>query len=150
MTCIIVAKSVDGYVVVSETRVMRGFEAINWSEIYNLWEKHPIVITGACTAALLDKFKTRIYNLNFGTTTHKPKAENLVKNVVTDIYMRYSDRLRDNYKFDAIIMGLKEFYKGEAYILRVHDNGITEDVKKYAIIGLGSPHVAALYSLLYE
>ena len=64
--------------------------------------------------------------------------------------MRYSNRLRDNYKFDAIIMDLKEFYKGEAYILRVHDNGITEDVKKYAIIGHGSPYVAALYSLCYE
>ncbi|WP_162477935.1 hypothetical protein [Nitrososphaera sp. AFS] len=68
-------KSLGGCVVVSDTRVMRGFEAINGSEIYNLWEKHPIVITGACTAALLDKFKTRIYNLNFGTTTHNRKQK---------------------------------------------------------------------------
>ena len=42
---------------------------------------------------LLDKFNTRIYDLNSNMTTNKPNAEFLVEKVVANIYTQYADRL---------------------------------------------------------
>ncbi|HET7147385.1 MAG TPA: hypothetical protein VFI73_02695 [Candidatus Nitrosopolaris sp.] len=65
LTCIIAANGIDGCVIISDTRVMRDFEASKESKIYNMWENLSLVIPDSGTAALLDKFKMRIFNLKF-------------------------------------------------------------------------------------
>jgi len=112
--------------------------------------KVSLVITGSGTAALLDKFKMRIFNLKFSSATDRPKAEIVVENVVAQLYEQYSRRLKDDHKFEAIVMGLEGFDKGEANIMRVHGEGISQCIKTYAIVGHGNPYIAALYSILYN
>ena len=58
MTCIIGAKCAEGSVIVSDTRVMRGYEANIQSKIQLCWER--VVISGSGTTGLVDKFSEAV------------------------------------------------------------------------------------------
>jgi len=151
LTCIIGAKCAEGTVIISDTRVMREYEANNESKIHLIWEPKPkVVVAGAGTTALIDKFAEAISKSKIPLTLDFSKVVETVEDIVFNLRERYEPRIQEDYDLQALIMGLQDFEKGDPYLRLVHGNGISEDVKDYAIIGHGAPYVAPLFRLLYD
>ena len=151
LTCIIGAKCAEGTAIISDTRVMRQYEANNESKIHLIWEPNPkVVVAGAGTTALIDKFAEAIGKSKIPSTLDFTKVVETIEDIVFNLRERYEPRIQEDYDFQALIMGFQDFDKGDPYLRLVHGDGISEDVKDYAIIGHGAPYVTSLFRLLYD
>jgi 20S proteasome alpha/beta subunit len=148
LTCVIGATCADGCIIVSDTRVMREFEATNESKIHLIGKR--AVLAGAGTAALLDKLAGYISKSGVSTATDFHKVVEDIEDITFEMRQRYHPMLDNQYNFQALIMGLQEFDKGDPFIRLIHAAGISEVVKNFAIIGHGAPYVAALFKLMYD
>jgi len=148
LTCVIGAKCAEGTVIVSDKRVMREFEANNESKIHKLWDR--VVLAGAGSTALLDKFAEAISKSTIPTAPNFQRVVEIIEDVIYGIQTRYRPRIGEDYDLQSLIMGLQEFDRGEPYLRLIHETGISEDVKDYAIIGHGAPYVAPFFRLLYD
>jgi 20S proteasome alpha/beta subunit len=148
LTCVIGASCDDGCVIISDRRVLRGYDATEESKVQILWDK--AAMAGAGTAALLDKLATSLKKSKIPTTPDFEKTVETIENIVFRLRRRYHPRLGSNFGLQAIIMGLKEFNKGDPYIRLIDPLGITEDIKAFNIIGRGAKSVAPLFAMLYD
>jgi len=148
LTCVIGAKCADGTVIVSDTRIMREFEATNESKIHLIRDR--AVLAGAGTTTLLDKFAEALAKSKIPSALDFQKVVEIVEDIMYNLKERYEHRIPEDYGIQTLIMGLQDFDKGDPYLRLVHGEGISEEVKEYAIIGHGAPYVAPLFRLLYD
>lgn len=148
MTCVIGAKCAEGCVIVSDTRILREFEAFNESKIHILWDK--VVTAGAGNTAILDNFAAELSESKVPDTPDFGKVVKVIEDIAHGLQARYRPRLGSDYDFQAMVMGLQKFDSGDPYLRLVHGEGVSEDVENYAIIGHGAPYIAALFRLLYD
>jgi 20S proteasome alpha/beta subunit len=148
LTCVIGAVCADGCAIISDTRVMREFEATNESKIHLLGKK--AVLVGAGTGTLIDKLADRISESTIPSSPNLNAVVESVENIVISMRERYGPVLSNNYNFQALVMGLQEFDTGDPYLRLIHGVGISERVIDFAIIGHGAPYVASLFRLLYD
>jgi 20S proteasome alpha/beta subunit len=148
MTCVIGAKGADGSTIVADTRVMREFEATNESKFHILWNR--AAIAGAGTTAILDKFAERLSKSAIPTVPDFQKVVDAVEDIAFDLRERYEPRIDKDYAFQALVMGLEGFDKGDPYVRLVHSQGMSEDVKDFAIIGHGAAYASSFFKLLYD
>jgi hypothetical protein len=135
-------------VIVSDTRILREFEALNESKIHILWGK--VVTAGAGNIAILDNFAAELSESKMPDTPDFGKVVKIIEDMAHGLQARYRPRLGSDYDFQAMVMGLQKFDSGDPYLRLVHGEGVSEDVENYAIIGHGAPYVAALFRLLYD
>lgn len=148
MTCVIGAKGADGSTIVADTRVMREFEATNESKFHILWNR--AAIAGAGTTAILDKFAERLSRSTIPKGPVFQQVVETVEDIAFELRERYEPRITSDYNFEAIVMGLEGFDKGDPYLRLVHDTGLSEDIKDFALIGHGAAYVATIFKLLYD
>lgn len=148
MTCVIGAKCAEGCVIVSDTRVLREFEASNESKINLLWDK--VVTVGEGNTAVLDNLAAELSKSELPSTPDFGKVVKIIEDIANNLQARYRPRIESDYEFQALVMGLQNFNNGDPYLRRVHGEGISEEVKNLAIIGHGAPYVAPLFNLLYD
>jgi 20S proteasome alpha/beta subunit len=150
LTCIIGAQGADGATIIADTRVMREYEAVNESKFHVLWDK--VAIAGAGITAMMDNFAEELGGSGLPSPPTSRAVVKKVEDIAKDLYDRYSPRLDLNGGplFDALVMGLHDFDRGDPYLRLVHSQGVGEDVKRFAIIGHGAPYVAELFGLLYD
>ena len=127
MTCIIGAKCAEGCVIVSDTKILREFEANNESKIAKLWDK--VVTAGAGNTAIIDSFVSEISRSEIPNTPNFITAIRTIEDIAHSLQGRYRPRIED-YQFDALVMGLQEFNTGEPYLRRIYCEGISEEVKE--------------------
>jgi 20S proteasome alpha/beta subunit len=148
LTCVIGAKCAEGCVIVSDTRVLREFEANNESKINKLWDK--VVSAGEGNTAILDNFSAELAKSKLPSTPDFGKVVKTIEDIAHVLQARYRPRIGMDYEFQALVMGLKNFDKGDPYLRRVYGEGISEEVKDFAIIGHGAPYVTPFFKLLYD
>lgn len=148
MTCIIGAKGAEGCAIISDTRVLREFEANNESKINKLWDK--VVSVGAGNTAILDNFSAELVKSELPSTPDFGKAVKTIEDIAHELQARYRPRIGEDYDFQALVMGLKNFDKGDPYLRRVYGQGVSEEIKDFAIIGHGAPYTATFFKLLYD
>lgn len=148
LTCVIGAKCAEGCVIISDTRVMREFEATNESKIHVLWDR--VVTSGAGNAAILDNFAADLEESKVPETPNFAEVVKTIEDIAFALHGRYRPRLGSDYDFQALVMGLEKFDSGDPFIRLVHGEGISEAIENYAIIGHGSPYVNPLFKLLYD
>lgn len=148
LTCVIGAWCADGCAIVADTRISRGYETTNESKIHVLWDR--AVLTGAGTTSLLDKMARALTKSKIPSTPDFDKVVEIIEDIVVGLRTRYEKRLGKGYNLAALMMGLEEFDKGDPYLRLIYQNGITEDVKQFSIIGHGSDYIALLYRILYD
>lgn len=148
LTCVIGAWCADGCAIVSDTRISRAYEATNESKIHLPWDR--AVLAGAGTTSLMDKLARAITKSKIPTTPDFDKVVATIENVVAALKTRYESRLGRLYSLQALMMGLEGFDKGDPYLRLIYQDGFSEDVKSFSIIGHGAPYVALLYRMLYD
>jgi len=148
LTCVIGARGADGCAIVADTRAMREYEASNISKFHILWDR--VAIAGAGTSVLLDKFAEGIQKSEIPSAPDFGKVVETIEDIVGEVSTRYQTRLGPDSGLEALIMGLENFDKGEPYLRIVYQQGITEDIGQFAIIGHGAPYAHPLYRLLYD
>lgn len=148
LTCVIGAVCADGCAIISDTRVMREYEATNESKIHLLGKK--TVLVGAGTGTLIDKLADHISESTIPAQPNFNKVIDAIENIVFSMRQRYEPMLGNDYNFQALVMGLQEFDTGDPYIRMIHGAGISERVRDFTIIGHGAPYVASLLRLLYD
>jgi 20S proteasome alpha/beta subunit len=83
LTCVIGAKCADGCAIISDTRMMREFEATNESKIHLVGKR--AVLAGAGTTALLDKLAEYISKSGVSSVTDFHKVVEDIENITFEI-----------------------------------------------------------------
>ncbi len=148
LTCVIGAKGADGSVVISDMRIMREYEASIESKIHKLWDR--AILVGAGSTPLLDKLAEAIRASEMPAKRDASAIARFTEDIAYQIRSTYEPRMGVGYDFEAILMGLERFDKGDPFLRRILGVGISEDIKEYAIIGHGAPYAATLFRLLYD
>ena len=148
MTVVIGAKCAEGCAIISDLRVLREFEADNESKINKLWEK--VVSVGAGNTAVLDSFSAELAESELPSAPDFTTAIKTIEDIAHRLQERYRPRIAECYEFEALVMGLKNFDKGDPYLRRVYSQGISEEIKDFAIIGHGAHYTATFFKLLYD
>jgi 20S proteasome alpha/beta subunit len=149
LTCAIGGICATGAVIISDKRILRNdYEAANESKIQPIGEN--MILVGSGTTALLDKLAELIKHSKIADATDFQTAVNMVEDLVFDLRKRYEPRIGKEYDFEALVMGLKDFNKGEPYLRWISKDGISEEVKTFSIIGHGAPYVTPIFKLLYD
>ena len=147
MTCVIGAKCADGCVIIADKRILREFEASNESKINLFWKK--IVSAGAGKTAIYDSFSTELEESKLPNEPDFTKAVKTIEDIAHNLQARYRPRM-DCYDFEAFVMGLKNFDNGDPYLRLVSDQGISEEINTFAIIGHGAPYTTPFFKLMYD
>ncbi len=148
MTCIIGAKCADGCVIIADTRVLREFRSSNESKISLLWDK--VIVAGEGNTAVLDNFTEELSRVALPETPNFGKVAKTIEDVAQGLQARYRPRIAEEFEFRALVMGLQSFNVGDPYVRLVYSEGISEEVKDFAIIGHGDPYAMPLFRLLYD
>ena len=148
MTCVIGAKCAEGCVIISDTRILREFEATNESKINLLWEK--VVSVGAGSTAMLDNFSTELAESEIPNEPNFTMIVKKIEDITHKLLARYRPRIGEDSDFEALVMGLKNFDTGDPYLRHVYSRGFSEEIKDFAIIGHGAPYTASFFKLLYD
>lgn len=153
LTCVIGAKGADGSAIIADTRVLRNeYEANNESKISLLWQNPPYraVLAGAGPTALLDKLAERMRETPPPVNPTFRQIEETIEDTVRDLQLRYLPRLGEDARFDVIFMGLKNIDKGDPELRLVESNGLSEEIKSYAIVGHASEYASTIFRMQYD
>lgn len=151
VTCIIGAYCAEGVVIVSDTRVMREYEATSETKLHRFFDES--VVIGAAGSTSVSDYLVEDLNSN------KPSSDlssfnDITKNIedsICKIKSRYLARMgRNGFEIEVLIGGLDSVDKGEPILKRTYQNGISENVTKFAIIGHGAPYATTLFGLMFD
>lgn len=148
LTCVIAARGADGCVIVTDTRVMRDYEASNQSKFKILWDR--VAIAGAGTGLLLDELQEGLSDLKLPSDANFRTIRKRVEDVLKRIRGRCSSRLKDDFNLQAMVMGLRDFDKGEPELYIIHSKGVSEKVETGVVFGHGDRPTAPTFRLLYN
>lgn len=159
-TCIIGAKCSDGVTIVADRRVMRGLEATNEDKLFILGrETDPKVIVGASgLSGIMDRFIPMVMN---SIVTVRAQSLWEIINEVEDNMKILSDRYGERFRSEtsqekqeelisAFVCGLDSLVEGEAKIYHCYQNGFSEEIRQYDILGHGKPYALPFLKLLYD
>jgi 20S proteasome alpha/beta subunit len=150
VTCIIGAYCAEGVVIVSDTRVMREFEATNETKLHRFWDES-IVIGTAGSTTVSDYL---VADLNDNKPLNVSSFSDITKNIensICGIKSRYIARMgKDGFDIDLLAGGLEGVDKGEPILKRIYHNGTSENVTKFAIVGHGAPYATTLFGLMFD
>jgi 20S proteasome alpha/beta subunit len=150
VTCIIGAYCAEGVVIVSDTRVLREFEATNETKLHRLWDES--VIIGAAGSTTVSDYL--VDDLNDNKPPNLSSFNDITKNIedsICGIKSKYLARLgKDGFDIQLLVGGLDGVDHGEPVLKRLHHNGTSENVTKFAIIGHGAPYATTLFGLMFD
>ncbi len=146
MTCIVAQKSKNGAVMVADRRVLSGYEAEEQEKMFIL--PNGAVIGAAGGKFMLDYFLPQMKEIEAKDfTSLAMKAED----IVSELYKRYRPRFGYNWPgFGVLIMGLDKLTSGAPRIKLIEEEGFSEEVETYSIVGHGSPYASPFVRLLHE
>jgi 20S proteasome alpha/beta subunit len=151
MTCIIGAYCKEGAVMVSDRYVIKGDEIYQEDKIINYGDYFCIGYAGL--SGIQDKFNALIEE---GLQEIRPRTlEDIIVALETGIKKIYDTYLprfgnRERVLMEGIIVGLKNFDKGQAEIYTLHQIGYAEKATNFTCIGSGGYHASSLLKLLYR
>lgn len=148
LTCIIGAKCADGCAIIADTRVLREFQSSNESKISVLWDK--VTVAGEGSTAVLDNFVEELSRFALPDNPNFGKVARIIEDMAHTLQARYRPRIAEEFEFSALVMGLKSFNAGDPHVRLVYSEGISEEVKDFAIIGHGAPYAVPFFRLLYD
>lgn len=148
LTCVIGAKGADGSVVISDMRVTREDEVTHESKVHVLWDR--AILVGAGSTPLLDKLADTLRASEVPATRDVTAIGKFAEDIADQMRRTYEARMGMAYDFEAILMGLEKFDKGDPYLKRILSSGLSEHINEYAVIGQGAPYAKTLFKLLYD
>ncbi len=99
---------------------------------------------------MLDKFAERLDRSRIHRLRDSEAIIEELEDILRGIEQRYRERLGRNYVLDAVVTGLDRFDRGEPYLRHVFDDGTSENVRAFEIIGHGREYASTLFKLLYR
>jgi 20S proteasome alpha/beta subunit len=138
LTCIIAQKSSKGAVMIADRRALRGsYEAVEQDKMFTL--PNGVVIGAAGMKFMMDKFIPRIRRARGNRDL--PTLVSAAEDIVRDLYQRYRPRMtRDTWGgFGVLVMGLDKIKSGEPTIYQILEEGYSEEIPEFEIIGHGGP-----------
>jgi 20S proteasome alpha/beta subunit len=150
LTCIIGAKCAEGVVIAADTRILRETEASNEFKILPLWDR--VAVAGAGTTALFDTLVKELEQKNtMPSAKSSLEAIKVVEDVIYELGKRYRPRLDSkDFDLDVLVAGLEGFDKGAPYLKAIDDRGLSEDVRRFSIIGHGRESAIPIFRMLYD
>lgn len=148
VTCIIAQKSRNGAVMVADRRALRGYEAREQDKIEVLPSGMVVGISGA--GFLADKLLAKLRKL--------PKRRDFdsalppIEDIVGTLYKRYRPRFGySNWEgVSALVMARDRFHSGNPRVAFVMQEGVSEEVNDFEIIGHGAPYATPFIKMLYS
>jgi 20S proteasome alpha/beta subunit len=150
VTCIIGAYCAEGVVIVSDTRVMRELEATNETKLHRFCDES-VVIGAAGSTPVSDYLVADLNNNKPLNVSSFNDVTKYVEDSICGIKSRYLARMgRDGFEIELLVGGLDGIDEGEPKIKRIYQNGTSENVAQFAIIGHGAPYATTLFGLMFD
>ncbi|MBS3923310.1 MAG: hypothetical protein KGZ37_09225 [Nitrosarchaeum sp.] len=149
MTCIIGATCIEGAVIISDTRILRGYQSSNESKFHFVFDKK-VVVAGAGATATVDYLEDDLKQYEQSTVGESNEVIKKIEDSLTNVKTRYFARMGTDFEIDAIVGGIDCFETGNPYLRVVYANAVSEKIRNFHIIGHGAPYATTLFSLMYD